>query len=105
MHIQTVFCLTLRLLRRRGRATLRLLLLLLLLELPQHLERVFPTARRRRLCLLRLGLLLLGLLGLSGLLLKPLHLCHRRTRRALTTTPQTTLREAAPSCVQSNDTT
>ena len=101
MHIQTVFCLTLRLLRRRGRATLRLLLLLLLLELPQHLERVFPTARRRRLCLL-LCLLGLGLLGLSGLLLKPLHLCHRRSRRALTTTPQTTLREVALSCLQSN---
>ena len=97
MHIQTVVCLTLRLLRRRGRATLRLLLLLLLLELPQHLERVFPTARRLRLCLL-----LLGLLGLSGLLLKPLHLCHRRSRRALTTTPQTTLREVALSCLQSN---
>ena len=97
--IQTVFCLTLRLLRRRGRATLRLLLLLLLLlELPQHLERVFP-ARRLRLCLL-----LLGLLGLSGLLLKPLHLCHRRTRRALTT-PQATIREAASSCVQNNDQT
>ena len=56
MHIQTVVCLTLRLLRRRGRAALRLLLLLLLLELPQHLERVFPTARRLRLCLLLLPL-------------------------------------------------